>query len=64
MPYVSEKVIKKHENNYGSDNIVCKIYENYFYTYCSGIVNEKQSKKCKIINDIFLKKCFKDKKMF
>jgi hypothetical protein len=64
MPYISEKVIKKHENNYDYNNIICKTYENYIYTYCSEIVNKNQEKHCKIINDIFLKNCSKDKKMF
>ncbi len=60
MPYISEKVIKKHQNDYGSNNLVCKNFENYFETYCSNDnLSTIQSNKCKLINEIFLKKCFK-----
>ena len=48
MPYISEKVIKKHQNDYGSNNLVCKNFENYFETYCSNDnLSTIQSNKCK-----------------
>ena len=60
MPYISDKVIKKHQNDYGSNNLVCKNFEHYFDRYCStDKISNIQSNKCKLINEIFLKKCLK-----